>query len=136
MRAIAVSAGWDYESPAGDSSLMARIADPNNLRKAFQRVKRNKGAAGIDRMTVDELFPHLQEHGREMRQCLLHGEWRPSPVRRVQIPKPDGGQRQLGIPTALDRMGAEVLTFQLWVSTKPVSTSSDQSSSKIYLGWV
>ncbi len=119
MRAIAVSAGWDYESPAGDSSLMARIADPNNLRKAFQRVKRNKGAAGIDRMTVDELFPYLQEHGREMRQCLLHGEWRPSPVRRVQIPKPDGGQRQLGIPTALDRMVQQAMQQVLQAEWEP-----------------
>ncbi|KEQ11507.1 hypothetical protein GZ77_25805 [Endozoicomonas montiporae] len=60
MRAEVVSVSQDYESPASDASLMARIAHPNNLKKAFQRVKRNKGAAGIDRMTVDDLFRYLQ----------------------------------------------------------------------------
>lgn len=104
MRAEVVSVSQDYESPAGGTSLMERIANPNNLTRAFQRVKRNKGAAGIDRMTVEGLYTHLQEHGHELRQCLLQGEWRPAPVRRVLIPKPDGGERQLGIPIALDRM--------------------------------
>ena len=59
MRAEIVSAGQDYESPAGDVSLMVRIANPDNLRKAYQRVKRNKGAAGIDRMPVNDLLAHL-----------------------------------------------------------------------------
>ena len=76
----------------------------NLPRGAFQRVKRNKEAAGIDHMTVEGLYAHLQDHGRKLWQCLLQGEWRPAPVRRVLIPEPDGGERQLGIPTALDRI--------------------------------
>ena len=69
MSAEIVSVGQDYESPAGNASLMVRIANPDNLRKAYQRVKRNKGAAGIDRMSVNDLLAYLQEHGREL---LLH----------------------------------------------------------------
>ncbi len=119
MRAEAVSASQDYESPAGDTSLMERIANPNNLTRAFQRVKRNKGAAGIDRMTVEGLYAHLQEHGHGLRQCLLQGEYRPVPVRRVRIPKPDGGERQLGIPTALDRMVQQAIQQVLQAEWEP-----------------
>ncbi len=119
MRAEAVSASQDYESPAGDTSLMERIANPNNLTRAFQRVKRNKGAAGIDRVTVEGLYAHLQEHGHGLRQCLLQGEYRPVPVRRVRIPKPDGGERQLGIPTALDRMVQQAIQQVLQVEWEP-----------------
>ena len=119
MRAEAVSASQDYESPAGDTSLMARIANPNNLTRAFQRVKRNKGAAGIDRMTVEGLHAHLQDYGHKLRQSLLQGEWRPSPVRRVLIPKPDGGERQLGIPTALDRMVQQAIQQVLQAEWEP-----------------
>ena len=119
MRAEVVSASQDYESPAGSTNLMERIANPNNLTRAYQRVKRNKGAAGIDRMTVGGLYAHLQEHGHELQQCLLQGEWRPVPVRRVMIPKPDGGERQLGIPTALDRMVQQAIQQVLQVEWEP-----------------
>ncbi|WP_201772790.1 group II intron reverse transcriptase/maturase [Endozoicomonas numazuensis] len=119
MRAEVVSASQDYESPASDASLMARIAHPNNLKKAFQRVKRNKGAAGIDRMTVEDLFTYLQGHGRQLRQCLSRGLWKPTPVRRVLIPKPDGGERKLGIPTALDRMVQQAIQQVLQAEWEP-----------------
>ena len=68
MKAETVSARQNYESPAGNTSLMARIATADNLRKAYQRVKRNKEAAGIDRMSVNDLFAYLQKHGRELRE--------------------------------------------------------------------
>ena len=119
MRAEIVSAGQDYESPAGDVSLMVRIANPDNLRKAYQRVKRNKGAAGIDRMPVNDLLAHLQEHGRELRQCLLMGEWRPNPVRRATLRKPEGGERLLGIPTVVDRLVQQAIQQVLQVEWEP-----------------
>jgi group II intron reverse transcriptase/maturase len=75
-----------------------------NMRRALQRVERNKGAPGVDGMTVAELRPWLTAHWRETREALDEGKYRPSPVRRVVIPKPDGGERELGVPTALDRL--------------------------------
>jgi RNA-directed DNA polymerase len=72
--------------------------------QAFKRVKSNKGSPGIDGMTVDELSAYLLEHWPAIREQLLAGTYKPQPVRRVEIPKPDGGVRQLGIPTVLDRM--------------------------------
>lgn len=86
------------------SDLMEKICEPENLMRAFKRVKANKGAAGIDRMTVDALLNYLQEHGRTIRHSLLKGRYRPQPVKGVRIPKPNGGQRQLGIPTVMDRL--------------------------------
>lgn len=71
---------------------------------ALKRVESNKGAAGIDGMEVKELRPWLKEHWLEVREALESGKYRPSPVRRVEIAKPDGGVRQLGIPSVLDRL--------------------------------
>ena len=84
------------------------VAEPN-LARARAAVKRNRGAAGIDRMTVDELEVHWQRHGAKMRAKLVAGRWTPSPVRRVEIPKPNGGTRQLGIPTVMDRVVQQAL---------------------------
>lgn len=75
-----------------------------NLFAALKRVESNKGAAGIDGMTVKELSGYLKAHWLEVREALESGKYQPSPVRRVEIPKPDGGVRQLGIPTVLDRL--------------------------------
>jgi RNA-directed DNA polymerase len=72
--------------------------------QAYKRVKSNKGSAGIDGMTVGELPGYLKEHWPAIREQLLAGTYRPQPVKRVEIPKPDGGVRQLGIPTVLDRV--------------------------------
>jgi group II intron reverse transcriptase/maturase len=89
----------------GDTSrLLERILDRDNLNQAYLRVRRNKGSHGVDGMEVDELLPFLKQHGETIRQSILEGTYRPSPVRRVEIPKPGGGVRQLGIPTVLDRM--------------------------------
>ena len=90
------------------------IINPLNLNAAYKRVKRNGGSGGVDRMTVDELLPYLKLHGGEIVRDLLSGRYRPLPVRRVEIPKDNGKMRQLGIPTAVDRMVqqaiAQVLT--------------------------
>ena len=84
--------------------LMEQGAAEENLRRALAAVKRNRGAAGIDGMTTAQLEAHFRRHGEKIRAKLLAGRWRPSPVRRVEIPKPSGGQRLLGIPTVMDRL--------------------------------
>ena len=91
------------ESPAGTERLMEEICEPENLREALQRVRSNKGSPGIDGMTVEELPEHLKQHWPAIREHLLSGTYEPQPVKRVEIPKPDGGMRKLGIPTVLDR---------------------------------
>jgi RNA-directed DNA polymerase len=92
------------ERPAGTTRLMEEICDRENLTEALRRVKANKGSAGIDGMTVGDLADYLKQHWPAIRERLLSGTYEPYPVRRVEIPKPDGGVRTLGIPTVLDRM--------------------------------
>ena len=85
------------------SSLLNRVLERNNLVRALKQVRRNKGAPGIDSMSVDELPEFLSQHWQKIRQQLIDGIYSPKPVKRVEIPKPDGGKRKLGIPTVLDR---------------------------------
>ena len=92
------------ESPASTNQLMEEICERENLKRALQRVKANKGSPGIDGMTVEELPGYLQQHWPAIREQLLSGTYEPKPVRRVEIAKLDGGgMRKLGIPTTLDR---------------------------------
>lgn len=91
------------ESQAVDGPLMEAIVERDNLRRALAQVKRNKGAAGIDGMSLDALAPYLKENWLTIRAQLLEGTYKPQPVRRVEIPKASGGTRPLGIPTVLDR---------------------------------
>src|SRR5262245_41094285 len=91
------------ERPAVAGPSMEAIVEGENLKEALARVKRNKGAAGIDGMSVDELPTYLKEHWPAIRVQLLEGTYKPQPVRRVEIPKASGGTRPLGIPTVLDR---------------------------------
>jgi group II intron reverse transcriptase/maturase len=86
------------------NNLLEKILDRNNLNSAFKRVKSNKGSHGVDGMKVDELLQYLIENGGNLRQSIMEGTYRPNPVRRVELPKPDGGIRLLGIPTVVDRM--------------------------------
>lgn len=86
------------------NDLLEKIISKDNLNNAYRRVKTNKGSHGIDGMTVDELLQYLKENGQDLRQLLLEGRYKPKPVRRVEIPKPDGGKRLLGIPTVVDRV--------------------------------
>jgi RNA-directed DNA polymerase len=97
------AARTDIESRAADGPSMEAIVERDNLKKALARVKANKGAAGIDGMTVEDLVPYLKEHWHTIRAQLLDGSYKPQPVRRAEIPKASGGTRPLGIPTVLDR---------------------------------
>ena len=89
--------------------LMEAVVARENMFRAYEQVVSNKGAAGIDGMTVEQLKPHLQEHWAKIREELLKGEYQPQPVRCVEIPKPQGGMRQLGIPTVVDRLIQQAL---------------------------
>jgi RNA-directed DNA polymerase len=97
------TANTQVESQAAYGPLMEVIVERDNLKKALAHVRRNKGAAGIDGMSLDALAPHLKEHWPAIRTQLLEGTYKPQPVRRVEIPKASGGTRSLGIPTVLDR---------------------------------
>lgn len=99
----AMAARADVESPAACGSSMEKIVERDNLRKALAQVRRNKGAPGVDGMTVADLAAHLKDHWPTIRSHLLAGTYEPQPVRRVEIPKVSGGTRALGIPTVLDR---------------------------------
>ena len=92
------------ESPAIGEQWMEEVCERENCKQALKRVKANKGSPGVDRMTVQQLPEYLKEHWPAIREQLLRGTYKPQPVKRVEIPKPDGGVRKLGIPTVLDRM--------------------------------
>ncbi len=87
-----------------DMQLIERLVERENMRKAYAQVKKNKGAAGIDNMSVESVGTYLKEHWLKIKEQLVKGEYKPKPVKRVEIPKPDGGIRKLGIPTVLDRL--------------------------------
>lgn len=91
------------DSPAVFEQLMEEVCQRSNLEEALRRVRANRGSPGIDGITVDGLVEHLKQHWPAIREQLLQGTYQPQPVKRVEIPKPDGGVRKLGIPTALDR---------------------------------
>src|SRR5579862_1372457 len=93
-----------HESPAETERMMEEICEKENCREALRRVKANRGSPGVDAMSVDDLPGYLAQHWPEVRDQLLSGTYQPQPVRRVEIPKPDGGMRKLGVPTVLDRM--------------------------------
>ena len=91
------------ENPAKTDRLMEEVCERENLKEALRQVKANKGSSGVDGMTVVALSDYLKRHWPAIREQLLSGTYEPKPVRRVEIPKPDGGVRKLGIPTVLDR---------------------------------
>src|SRR5262245_56463856 len=91
------------ESLAIGEQLMEEVCERENCKQALARVKANKGSAGVDGMTIHELPEFLKQHWPAIREQLLSGTYKPEPVKRVEIPKPDGGVRKLGIPTVLDR---------------------------------
>ena len=98
---------------------MDEVVTDENCTLALAAVKRNKGAAGIDRMTTRELENHLQAHWEKIRAKMLAGICVPSPVRRVEIPKPSGGTRMLGIPTVQDRFIQQMLLQKLMPVFEP-----------------
>ena len=89
------------ENPAGPNRLMEEVCERDNLKEALQQVKANKGSPGVDGMTVGGITDYLKQHWPAIREQLLNGTYEPKPVRRVEIPKPDGGVRKLGIPTVV-----------------------------------
>ena len=124
---------------------MEEVCERENLKEALRQVKANKGSAGIDRMTVGQLSDYLKQHWPAIREQLLNGTYEPKPVRRVEIPKPDGGVRKLGIPTVLDRFIQQAVmqvlqrrwdrTFseqQLRFSTGAISSSSSGTGAAVY----
>ncbi len=96
-----MAANPESESPSACGRLMEEVCERENLKRALKRVKSNKGAPGVDGMTVLALPAYLREYWPSIRATLLDGTYRPQPVRRVEIPKPDGGVRKLGIPTVI-----------------------------------
>lgn len=105
----------------GAEFLLEQILDRDNLNRAYKQVKRNHGAPGIDGMTVEEALPWLREHREEFLQSILDGRYRPSPVRRKEIPKPDGGGvRKLGIPTVIDRIIQQAIAQRLQPIYEPL----------------
>src|SRR5262245_64426123 len=99
----------DTQSPAVDERLMEEVCERDNLERAWQRVRENKGSPGVDGMTIDAAVGYLREHWPTLRERLLQGTYQPPPVKRVEIPKPDGGVRKLGIPCVVDRLIQQAL---------------------------
>jgi RNA-directed DNA polymerase len=106
------------------SILMEKICEPANLNRAYKRVKANKGAPGIDGMTVNELYGWLAGHKEELIALLVNGSYQPQKVRGVQIPKPGGGVRQLGIPTVVDRLVQQAILQVLEPLLEPTFSES------------
>lgn len=108
------------EETAGRSqNLLEAILYRDNLNRAYKRVKANKGAPGVDGVTVEEALPWLKEHGKEMTEAIRSGKYKPTAVRRKEIPKPDGGVRKLGIPTVKDRIVQQAIAQQLMPQYEP-----------------
>ncbi len=142
------------ERPANPSRIMEEVCERSNLKEALRQVRGNKGSAGIDRMTVDQLGGYLRQHWPVIREQLLTGPTSRNRVRRVEIPKPDGGVRKLGIPTVLDRfiqqavmqvlpeaMEPDVFPTQLRFSTASIgsprrSPKRSSTSHKATDGWL
>lgn len=101
------------ERDSAEPDILGKILDKDNLDRAYKRVKANKVAPGVDGMTIEEAFEWLKEHNHELTERIRKGHYTPSPVRRVEIPKPDGGMRKLGIPTVIDRIIQQAMSQQL-----------------------
>ncbi|WP_198023036.1 group II intron reverse transcriptase/maturase [Paenibacillus zanthoxyli] len=105
----------------GANDLLERILNRDNLNRAYKQVKRNHGAPGIDGMTVEAALPWLRENRDELLQSIRDGRYKPNPVRRKEIPKPDGsGVRKLGIPTVVDRIVQQAIAQQLQPLFEPL----------------
>ena len=122
---VEAGAGAHLWTNAEPNTLMEQVLERPNLMRAYQRVMSNRGAAGVDQMPVTALKGHLQQHWPTLRERLLAGDYYPQPVRRVSIPKPQGGERVLGIPTVQDRLIQQALHQVLSPMLEP--TFSDHS---------
>lgn len=109
----AQSIGTQEVGETDGARLLEAILSRRNLNNAYKRVKANRGAPGIDGMTVEDALPWLREHREELLESIYSGKYKPQPVRRKEIPKPDGGVRKLGIPTVIDRIIQQAIAQQL-----------------------
>ena len=119
-----------HETESTGSGLLDAVLARENLQQALKRVRANKGAAGVDGLDIDQTAEHLRSAWPEIREQLLSGTYRPSPVRRVMIPKPDGGERELGIPTVTDRLIQQALLQVLQPILTPPSASTATASGR------
>ena len=108
------------ERDSAEPDTLGKILEKDNLNRAYKRVKANKGAPGVDGMTIEAALPWLKEHNYELTERIRKGKYTPSPVRRVEIPKPDGGVRKLGIPTVIDRIIQQAMLQQLMPIYEPL----------------
>ena len=131
------------ESPTSSDRLMESICDPENLNTAMAKVIANGGAPGVDGMRVTQLEKYFERHRDRIVGELLAGTYRPQPVKRVEIPKPDGGVRKLGIPTAVDRVIQQAILLVAFLlesprrrrrSSLPSSRTLGSVSTAVYLG--
>jgi RNA-directed DNA polymerase len=106
------------------TNLIEEVAEPANLSRAMEKVRRNKGAGGVDGMTVGQLPDWFAAHGKALAEDLLTGRYRPQQVRGVEIPKPEGGVRQLGIPTVVDRLVQQAILQVLTPLLDPTFSES------------
>lgn len=116
MGAHSISSAFNGRKDDGKlyaNNLLERILHRDNMNAAYKRVKSNKGSHGVDGMKVDELLPYLKQHGKALITSILEGTYRPQPVRRVEMKKPEGGIRLLGIPTVVDRMVQQAIAQML-----------------------
>ena len=116
----AQSVGRREGKEQGGADLLEKILSRENLNRAYKRVRANKGAPGIDGMTVEDALPWLREHREELLETIRQGKYKPQPVRRKEIPKPDGGVRKLGIPTVVDRIIQQAIAQQLTPIYEPL----------------
>ena len=116
----AQSVGRQEVKEQDGADLLERILSRDNLNRAYKQVKANKGAPGIDGMTVEQALPWLREHREELLETIRQGKYKPQPVRRKEIPKPDGGVRKLGIPTVVDRIIQQAIAQQLTPIYEPL----------------
>ena len=108
------------ERDSAEPDILGKILDKDNLNRAYKRVKANKGAPGVDGMTIEAALPWLKENHKELVERIRKGKYTPFPVRRVEIPKPDGGIRKLGIPTVTDRIIQQAMAQQLMPIFEPL----------------
>src|SRR5262245_32472379 len=116
-------AAWKQQR-ALTQTVMEEVASSTNLNLAYRRVKANKGAAGVDGMTVTDLLPWIRENRERLIAALLDGSYQPQTVRGVEIPKPGGGMRQLGIPTVVDRLVQQAILQVLEPILDPTFSAS------------
>ena len=108
------------ERDSAEPDILGNILDKDNLNRAYKRVKANKGAPGVDGMTIEDARAWLKEHQSELIEKIRRGHYTPSPVRRKEIPKPDGGIRKLGIPTVIDRTIQQAMAQQIMPIYEPL----------------